>query len=170
MDSPRTCDMALVVTALATAAAVSACAESEPPAEEPTTAATSGEPSPTEMSGEEAAEALCAELSSLLTSTAMLELGFTNAVLDHGPGATEDMVPDPSTPTAAFSIAMDGLTTAALAPDDIKAHVLTLSDAGAAINEVLADNASLADVTDIWYAPEVKEAEEAVAAHYESTC
>ncbi|RRS01509.1 hypothetical protein [Glycomyces terrestris] len=171
----RPCNAALMLTAFATAMALSACAEGAPPAgdtesESQSAPETSAAPSPTAMSSAEAAEAFCTELSSLLTSAAMLELGFADAVVAHGPGDTADMVPDPSAPTAAYSIALDSLMAAALAPDDLHAHLDTLSEAGTAMTEAMADGASLADLTDIWYAPEVKEAEEALRAYDESTC
>ncbi|MFC3491611.1 hypothetical protein [Glycomyces rhizosphaerae] len=170
MNTKRPLNAALIRTVLATAAALSACAEGEPPADDPTTPETSAVASPTEMSSAEAAEAFCTELSSLLTSAAMLEFGFASAAVEQGPGATDDMVPDASAPTFTYSIAMDGLMAVSLAPDEIASHVLTLSEAGTRMTEVMADNASLADITDIWYAPEVKEAEEALRAYDESTC
>jgi hypothetical protein len=57
-----------------------------------------------------------------------------------------------------------------LAPVGIRSELLTLSEAGTAMMEALADDASLADLIEIWDAPEVQEAKDAVRAHDESTC
>lgn len=170
MNLKRLLIVVLILAALGTALALNAWTQGEPRADDPTAPETSAAASPTEMTSAEAAEAFCSELSYLLTSVTMLELGFVTAVVDHGPGRTADMAPDASAPTWAENIGVDGLRTMSLAPVGIRSELLTLSEAGTAMMEALADDASLADLIEIWDAPEVQEAKDAVRAHDESTC